>query len=195
MISKKIVIMLLTIILLLVFSGCTENVKKENSNDDDWLTDYSPVHSIGKGNDDFWIVYPDNHANSSESVTHLSWVNDSLKEGCVLFVVHKTGCEACQPQADRTIKLADDFNEHVVFYDFDLTLGGSIETNGYDSYLYDPDGPPGYLAFTCILTIINNSGTLEYAWHSWELDVKYSDMEEWLKDGIYYWNQNRGDLR
>lgn len=195
MISKKKIPILFTIIILLFLSGCQEKVKKENSNDDDWLTNYSPVHSIGSGNDDFWIVYPDNHANSSESVTHLSWVNDSLKEGCVLFVVHKTGCEACQPQADRTIELAEDFNEHVVFYDLDLTFGGSIEKKGYDSYLYDPDGPPGYLAFTGIITIINNSGTVEIAWHSWELDVKLSDMEEWLKDGIYYWHQNSGELR
>jgi hypothetical protein len=194
MIPKKILTLILTIIILLVLGGCTENAIKENS-DDDWLLDYSPIHSIGSRDDDFWIAYPTNHINSSESLTHLSWINDSLKEGCVLFVVHKTGCETCKPQADRTIELAKDFKDYIVFYDLDLTFGGSTEKKGYDSYLYDPDGPPGYLALTGIITIINNSGTVEYAWHSWEQDVKYSDMEEWLKDGIYYWYQNSGELR
>jgi hypothetical protein len=197
MIPKKPVSMLIIVVIILFLSGCTTSENKENSNNGngDWLSNYSPVHSIGSGKNDFWIVYPTSHTSSGQSVTHLSWVNDSLKEGCILFVVHKTGCVTCQPQADRTIRLAEDFNEHIVFYDFDLTLGGETEKNGIDSYLYDPVGPPEFLALTAILTLINNSGTIEYAWHSWELDVKYSEMEEWLKDGIYYWYQNIGELR
>jgi hypothetical protein len=195
MIQKSLYSILLIIILILSLSGCTSNKNQENSNDVDWLPSYSPLHSLGSGSNDFWIVYPTGHTNSSESVTHLSWVNDSLKEGCILFVVHKTDCETCKPQADRTKRLAENYNEYIVFYDLDLTFGGSIEKKGYDSYLYDPDGPPGFLALTGILTLINNSGTIEYAWHSWELDVKYSEMEEWLKDGIYYWHKNNGELK
>jgi hypothetical protein len=195
MTHKKQLVFFFAITISLFLSGCTTNNNKENTNNVDWLPNYSPVHSIGSGNDDFWLVYPSDHTNSSQSLIHLAWVNDSLKEGCVLFVVHKTGCEACTPQADRTIRLAENYNEYIVFYDLDLTLGGSTEQKGYDSYLYDPDGPPGYLALTGIFTIVNNSGTIEIVWHSWELDVKYSEMEEWLRDGIYYWNQNRGNLR
>jgi len=195
MFNKRPFVFLFTIIIILFLSGCTTTEKEDISNNGDWLSNYSPVHSIGSGKNDFWIVYPTGHINSSESVIHLSWVNDSLKEGCILLVVHKTDCKTCQPQADRTIRLAENFNEHIVFYDFDLTLGGSIEKNGLDSYLYDPEGPPKFLSLTVIITLINNSGTIEYAWHSWELDVKYRVMEEWLKDGIYYWYQNSGDLR
>ena len=195
MIHKKLILFFFAITISLFLSGCTTNNNQENSNNVDWLQNYSPVHFLGTGNDDFWIVYPTNHSNSSESVTHLSWVNDSLKEGCILFVVHKTGCVTCQPQADRTIRLAENFEEYIEFFDFDIALGGSVEKKGYDSYLYDPDGSPGLLALTGLLTLINNSGTIEYAWHSWEQDVKYSEMEEWLKDGIYYWYQNSGELR
>ena len=81
MTPKKIVIMLFTIILILTLSGCQEKVKKENSNDDDWLSDYFPVHSIGSGTDDFWIVYPDNHANSI-IVTRAKYFTG---RGCTIF--------------------------------------------------------------------------------------------------------------
>ena len=194
MTNKTLIAIFFTLAIFLFLSGCTTNNNQENTNNVDWLPNYSPIHNIGSGNDDFWIVYPNNHTNSSESVIHLSWVNDSLKQGCVFFVVHKTGCESCQPQADRAIKLANNYEEHIVFYDLDMTLGGSIEEKAYESYLYDPDGPPGIIALTGILTLIDNSGTIEYAWHSWEQDVKYSEMENWLKDGIYYWYQNSEDL-
>ena len=191
MISKEIWTAIFSIFIILLLSGCTTNEIKNNSNNEDWLTNYSPVHFLGNGSNDFWLDYPTSHTNSSQSFSHLSWIIDSLKEGCVLFVVHKTGCVSCQPQADRTIKLAENFEEHIIFYDLDMTLGGSIEQRAYDSYLYDPDGPPGYIALTGIFTFINNNGTIELGWHSWERDVDYNEMEEWLKDGIYYWNQNR----
>jgi hypothetical protein len=117
-----------------------------------------------------------------------------LKDGCVLFVVHKTGCVSCTPQADRTIRLAENYEEYIVFYDLDMPLGGSIEEKAYESYLYDPDGPPGIIALTGIFTIFNNSGKIVIGWHSWEQNVNYNEMEEWLRDGIYYWTQNSGEL-
>jgi hypothetical protein len=194
MIPKKIWAASLIIFISLLLSGCTTNeIKNNNSNDVDWLPNHLPVHSFGGNSNDFWIEYPENHIKSSESFTHLSWVNDSLEQGCMLFVVHKTGCVSCQPQADRVISLAESYKEHIVFHDLDITLGGLLEERAYDSYLYDPDGPPGYIALTGIFTLINNSGNIEFGWHSWERDVNYKVMEEWLKDGIYYWNQNKGE--
>jgi hypothetical protein len=191
---KKSCTIFLSIFLLLVLCGCTTNEIKKNSNNVDWLPNYSPVHSFGSENDDFWIEYPTNHPKGNQPISHLLWVNDSLEIGCVFFVTHKTGCVSCQPQADRAIKLAEKYEEHIVFYDLDMTLGGSIEKKAYDAYLYDPDGPPGYIALTGIFTLINNSGTIEYGWHSWEQDVNYNEMEEWLKDGIYYWYQNNEEI-
>ena len=91
-------------------------------------------------------------------------------------------------------QIAENFQEYIVFYDLDMTLGGSIRDRAYESYLYDPDGPPGYIALTGIFTLINNNGIIEFGWHSWERDVDYNEMEEWLKDGIYYWYQNSGEI-
>jgi hypothetical protein len=195
MLPKKIFAIFFSITISLFLSGCTSNNNQENTNNVDWLLDYSPVHPLGTEKDDFWIVYPTGHPNSSETPIHLPWIKDSLNEGCVLFVVHKTGCESCTPQAERTIRLAENYEEYIEFFDLDIPLGGSIEEKAYESYLYDPDGPTGIIALTGIITIFNNSGKIEYGWHSWEQDVTYSEMEGWLKDGIYYWLQNSGELR
>lgn len=197
---KKLLILLVLILIVMLLSGCTSNdtdTKDDDSKDDfddeNWLDTYSPIHSVGNGSNDFWINYPTNNPNSSQSVIHLSFVNDSLKEGCVLFVVHKTGCVACQPQADRVISLAEKYGDQVEFHDLDITLGGSIEQRAYDAYLYDPDGPPGYIALTGVFTLIENNGNIEYGWHSWEFDVDSSELETWIRDAIYYYNVNGED--
>lgn len=196
--KKKLLMEALCLFLILILSGCTENKtnneSNNGSNDDNWLIDYSPVHTIGSGNNDFWIEYPTDNPKSNQSISHLSWINDSLEEGCVLFVVHMTGCKSCQPQADRIIDLAEKYEEYLIFHDLDASLGGSIEQRAYDSYLYDPDGSPGIIALTGIFTLIENNGSINYAWHSWERDVDFAEMEKWVRDGIYYWQQNRGGL-
>ena len=189
---KKLLILLVLIIIVMFLSGCNSNStdNKDDFDNQNWLDTYSPIHSVGNGSNNFWINYPTENPNSSQSVSHLPFVNNSLKEGCVLFVVHKTGCEACQPQADRVISLANKYGEKVKFHDLDITLGGSVEQRAYDAYLYDPDGPPGYIALTGVFTLINNNGKIEYAWHSWEFDVDSSELETWIRDAIYYYHVN-----
>jgi len=200
-------------ILILLFSGCTENDSTDDSIDDNndstddssnggsnggpvnssWLDDYNPIHAVGTESNDFWINFPSFNPNSSQIVNHRSWVTDSIGEGCVLFVVHKTGCEACQPQADRVINLSERYKDYLVFLDLDITLGGSIEERAYDAYFYDADGPPGYIALTGIFTLVENNGDIEIGWHSWEKDVDYSELESWIKDAIYYYTINSED--
>lgn len=193
--QKKFLIAIFSIFIILLLSGCTTNDTNNDSYNEDWLVNYSPVHSVGNGIDDFWIDYPSINPNSGQSVTHLSWVNDSLEKGCMLFVVHITGCVSCQPQADRIINLAEKYKEHVVFHDLDSALGGSVEKRAYDAYLYDPDGSPGIIALTGVFTLIEQNGSIVYGWHSWEQDVDFKEMEEWVKDGIYYWYENSGRIK
>ena len=191
--QKKFLIAIFSIFIILLLSGCTTNDTNNDSNDEDWLVNYSPVHTVGNGIDDFWVDYPSLNPNSGQSVTHLSWVNDSLEKGCMLFVVHITGCVSCQPQADRIINLAEKYKEHVVFHDLDSALGGSVEKRAYNAYLYDPDGSPGIIALTGVFTLFEQNGSIVYGWHSWEQDVDFKEMEEWVKDGIYYWYENSGE--
>ena len=165
-----------------------------NSNGISWLNDYTPVHSVGTGDDDFWINYPPGNPSSGQSVDHLQWVLDSLEKNCVLFVVHITGCVGCQAQADRMIALAEKYSENVEFYDLDAVDSASeaLLEKAYGSYLYDPNGPPGYIALTGVFTYVKDNDELKIAWHSWEGDVSDSAMEDWVKDTIYYYHINSG---
>jgi hypothetical protein len=80
----------------------------------------------------------------------------------------------------------------VEFWDLDIPLGGDIEQKAYESYLYDPDGPPGYIALTGVFTYVEQDGETKIGWHSWEGDVADSDMEDWIRDAIYYYHVNSG---
>jgi hypothetical protein len=167
-------ILLLAILMIIIngislLSGCTDIQSNENTNEGPaWMNNYVPVHTLGEGSNDFWFTFPPDNPSDGLSVDHLDWVIYSLQEGCVLFVVHKTGCVSCQAQADRVIDLGDKFEGQLMFYDLDIPLGGDIEKKAYDSYLYDPDGPPGYIALTGIITLVKDDDEIKYGWHSWE---------------------------
>ena len=204
--KAKVSLLCVFVVFLTIFvSGCTTNDSGNNNsgnnviNPDDllWLNNYEAKRSTGTGENDFWIKYPDINPSSGQSVEHLPWILDSLEKGCVLFVVHKTGCVGCQAQADRVIAFAEKYGENVEFYDLDAVDGASedILDKAYSSYLYDPDGPPGYIALTGIFTLVKDNGEIKYGWHSWEGDVSDSDMEDWIKDGIYNYYLNSGGIK
>ncbi len=160
-----------------------------NQNTGAWLDDYTPVHSLGTGDNGFWIDHP-----IEGSITHPQWVIDSLQNGCVVFVVHRMYCTYCAPQADRVIALAEKYeHDNLVFYDLDIDQGGDLETKGYDSLRYDPNGDPHYIALTVIITLIEKDGNIEHAWHAWEGDMEESEIEDWMKDAMYYHHINSGD--
>jgi len=145
----------------------------------------APKHGVGSGAGDFWINYPSGHPQSGQPISHPQWVLNSLENSCVLLVIHRTGCYWCQAQADRVIELGNKYKDSLTFYDLDLELGGDVESKGYEAIAYDPDGDPHYIALTAIITSIDNNGSVEYIWHGWEGDMDKSDLEGWIKDGIY----------
>ncbi len=169
-----------------VFCGCTSN----NSNVPSWLNTYTPVHSVGSGANDFWVTFPDVNPNAGLSVNHTSWVLEALDNEAYVFVVHKTGCASCQPQADRITFLGNKYWEYLISNDLDLTLGGSIEQKGYEAFYYDPNDAESYIALTGIFTLVKDNGQIVYGWHSWEGDVPDTEMETWIKDAIYYYHVN-----
>ena len=192
--NKTILLPMILIVLVLMVAGCVDNNENSNNNSNTgtWLDDYSPVHGVGTGSDNFWIEFPSSSQYSGQAVNHLSWIPDSLESNCVVFVVHKTGCAGCADQAERAINLAERYDEMVEFWDLDIPLGGDIEQKAYDSYLYDPDGPPGYIALTGIYTFVEDDGEPKIGWHSWEGNVADSDMEGWIRDAIYYYHASGG---
>lgn len=193
--NKTIGIILTIIISVLLVAGCSQQVDtNENSNNENnkslaWIYDYTPVHSLGTGDNDFWVDHP-----IDGSVSHPQWVIDSLENNCVVFVVHKHTCASCDPQAQRVIALSKEYEESLYFYDLDLDLGGDIMEKGYDSLIYDPDGPPSYIALTGIITLIEDDAETDIVWHAWEGDMTESEIEDWIRDAIYYHDLYKGDL-
>lgn len=188
--SYRIAISLFFVASFVLLSGCTSDTSNNNSNGQSWMNNYTPVHSVGNGEDNFWTVYPDINPDAGQPVSHVTWLLHSLQEKSTVFVIHKTGCAACTPQAERIIALGEKYPNYITTYDLDLTLGGETEQKGYDTMIYDPDGPPSYIALTGIFTLVNVSGNVMYGWHSWEGDVPDAEMESWIKDCIYYYSVN-----
>jgi hypothetical protein len=195
----KIKILLLTLLIvgiLLFLSGCISNNTNENSDngsdDSNWLENYTPIHSVGTGSDDFWIEFPTGNDNFELPIEHFDWVTNPIDNNCVLFVVHRTGCLGCKEQGDLVISLAEKYNEDVEFHDIDAVSGATAEIQqmSNEAYLYDPNGAPGYIALTGVFTYIEDNGEIKIGWHSWELDVEDSVMESWIKDAIYYYDMN-----
>ena len=108
------------VVCFMLLSGCTNNNSNNNSNDN-----YTPIHSVGTGEDDFWINFPVGNPSVGQSVTHKTWITDDLKEKPVIFVCHRTGCGTCTPQADRVKALREIYGEDAVFYDLDDNYDGS----------------------------------------------------------------------
>ena len=189
---KTLLLTLLIVGILLFLSGCTRNNSDNGSDDSNWLDNYTPVHTVGTGSDDFWIEFPAGSDSYGQSFEHFDWILDYIDDNCVLFVVHRTGCAGCKEQGDLVISLAEKYSEDLVFHDIDVVYGASAEIQqmSNEAYLYDPNGAPGYIALTGVFTYVEDNGEIKIGWHSWELDVEDSVMESWIKDAIYYYNMN-----
>ncbi len=172
----------------------------ENSDNSDWLDDYTPVHSVSNGADDFWITYPDSNPQSGSEVDHLNWIVNDIKNKPVLFVVHITGCAGCHDQAERVIDFGKEYDEYVKFYDLDAVSNApaDITQKANEVYKYDPTGSPGYIALTGLYTYVKDNGEVKIGWHTWEapndMKVSNADLETWIKDAIYYHNINKEEI-
>ncbi len=156
-------------------------------------------HSVGNGTDNFWINFPVGSPSVGQSVSHLTWITEDLEEKPVVFVCHRTGCGPCTPQADRVKALRETYGEDAIFYDLDYPFEGygtateDILNKFYEAFYYDPNGGSQVIAFTGVFTLINDGGETKIGWHSWEGNVADADMENWIKDSIYYYHINSED--
>ena len=191
--SYGIAISLFIVASFVLLSGCTSD-NSNNSNGQSWMNNYTPVHSIGTGSDNFWINFPIGNPSAGQSVQHLIWITEDLEEKPVVFVCHRTGCASCTPQADRIKALRETYGEDAIFYDLDddyaRTATADILEKYYNAFYYDPNGEPNYIALTGVYTLIKDGGEVKIGWHSWEGNVADAEMETWIKDGIYYYNMN-----
>jgi hypothetical protein len=176
----------------------SQSVTDENNNqpepspqDNNWLDSYSPKYTIGSGDNNWWIYYPDIHPNKGENVAHLEWIKQDLNNKPVLFVIHRTGCISCQPQSEKSAEIGKKYQDDLIFYDLDVADGSSTYDKGMEAFMYDPDDAENYIALTGVFTKMkDNSGNKKIAWHSWEFDMDKSVLESWVKDAIYHYKLN-----
>ena len=161
---------------------------------EDWNS-YSPVYSLGSGEDDWWTAYPDQNANSGSSVEHPSWVLEALKEKPVLIMVHSSDCKPCLIQMPRIKEVANSFESDLKYYDV-LAEGSGFQKALDILDVYDPVGGVQYVPTTIFITLIKGSdGKVEVAWHS-AIDAMSEDqINGYAKDSIHYHKQNVADWR
>ncbi len=82
---KTLLLTLLIVGILLFLSGCTSNNSNNETNGSPWLENYTPVHIIGTGSDDFWIEFPTGSDNYGQPIQHFDWVTNNRDNNCVLL--------------------------------------------------------------------------------------------------------------
>jgi thiol-disulfide isomerase/thioredoxin len=156
---------------------------------EDWNS-YSPAHTLGSGNNDWWTAYPDQNANSGSAVDHPSWVLDALKGKPVLILVHSSNCVPCLTQIPRIKKALESYGSNLSYYDV-LAEDGSLRKAMDILDIYNPTGGAQYVPTTIFVTLIKGAdGNVEVAWHS-QLDaMSEEEIDSFVKDSIYYYKQN-----
>lgn len=156
---------------------------------EDWNS-YSPAHNLGSGDNDWWTAYPDQNENSGSTVDHPTWVQDALKEKPVLILVHSSNCVPCLTQIPRIKSALESYGSNLSYYDV-LAEDGSLRKAMDILDIYNPMGGAQYVPTTIFVTLIKGpDGKVEVAWHS-QLDaMSKEEIDSYIKDSIYYYNQN-----
>ena len=157
---------------------------------EDW-NNYTPSHSIGTGDADWWTVYPDQHESAGFDDDHPSWVLDALKEKPLLIFIHSSNCKPCLIQIPRITAAVENFGEDIGYYDI-LAEGSTYEKANKTLDYYGPfGGEMKYVPTTIFVTVAEDQdGVVDVAWHS-QIDVMSQDeIESYVKDSIYYHNQS-----
>jgi thiol-disulfide isomerase/thioredoxin len=161
---------------------------------EDWNS-YSPVHSLGSGENDWWTSYPDQNAKSGSKVEHPTWILDTLKEKPVLVLIHSSNCKPCLIQIPRIENAANTFAGDLKYYDI------LAEGNGFREAIdildvYDPVGGKQYVPTTIFITLIKGpDGNVNVGWHSMIDAMSEDQINAYTKDSIYYHKQNVADWR
>ncbi|MDM7940686.1 MAG: thioredoxin family protein [Methanothrix sp.] len=160
----------------------------------DWSS-YQPAHALGLDDDDWWIVYPSQHAGSGTSVDHPSWVTDALKKKPVIILVHSSTCKPCVEQMENLKEPLATFGSDLDYYDI-LGEGSGLEKATEVLSVYNPTGGMLYVPTTIFITLIKGpDGEVQVAWHSQVDAMSVDQINAYIKDSIYYYQQNGAEWR
>ncbi len=153
------------------------------------LDKYDPEHSNGSGMGDWWINHPNQSAKAGSAVEHPDWVLDALKEKPVLIMDHTTDCSSCKIQEKNIEEVTPDFDKDIAYYD--LLADGKDKRAFEILNAYSPTGKEQFVPTTVFITLIKDTdGKVKVAWHSEIDDMTKEQLNEYLKDAVYYYRQN-----
>jgi len=181
-------------LLLLILAALTSPALMGFALSEDWSS-YQPVHTLGLDEDDWWTVYPSQHAISGTSVDHPGWVMDALKKKPVLILVHSSTCKPCAEQIENLKQPLATFGSDLDYYDI-LGEGSNLEKATDILSVYDPTGGMLYVPTTIFITLIKGpDGAVKVAWHSQIDAMSVDQINAYIKDSIYYHQQNADKWR
>jgi hypothetical protein len=161
---------------------------------EDW-SGYQPAHTLGSGENDWWSTYPAQHADAGKAVEHPSFVLEALKEKPVLILVHSSTCKSCAAQIANLDGVLKNYGNNLT-YDNVLGEGSSLEKAVGILDVYDPTGGAQYVPTTIFVTLIKGpDGKVQVAWHSQIDAMNVGQIEDYIKDSIYYYKQNAANWR
>lgn len=181
-------------LLSLVLAAMTSQALVGFALSEDW-SGYRPVHNLGLEDDDWWTAYPSQHAFSGTSVAHPSWVMDALKKKPVVILVHSSTCKPCAEQMDNLKEPLATFGSYLDYYDVPGE-GSNLEKATEILSVYDPTGGMLYVPTTIFITLIKGpDGAVQVAWHSQIDAMSVDQINAYIKDAIYYHQQNAAKWR
>ncbi len=155
-------------------------------------TESDAEYSVGSRDDDWWVSYPDQHADAGAEVDHPRWVLDALEDKPVIILEHIKNCKDCTKQESDIDQVLEDLGSNVTYCNI-MADGGDERARGlYD--VYNSNGGICYAPLTIVLTLVrDDDGNVVVGWHS----VKKASGENWvrsyLEDAIGYHEENSGD--
>lgn len=176
---------------LLVLAALAISTLANAALSEDWNS-YSPAHTLGSGDNDWWGAYPDQNTDSGMTVEHLPWIEDALQEKPVLILIHSSDCKPCLVQVPRINNALKSYGLNISYYDI-IAEGKGLQKAMGILDVYNPAGgdEQQYVPTTIFVTLIEGSdGEVDVAWHS-QTDIMSDDeINSYTKDAIYYYNQN-----
>ena len=147
-------------------------------------------YSVGSEDDDWWIVYPDQHLNTGSEVNHPSWILSALEDTPILILDHSQGrCKACIDQENDVNSVLEDLGGEITYHNL---ISGSGDQAADELFgIYDPNGGKSYIPLTIVVTLIqDDDGDVQVGWHSFETPTGEDRIRTYVEDAINYHEEN-----
>jgi len=155
---------------------------------EDWQN-YKPAHSLGSASTDWWTAYPDQSKKHGSAVEHPKWILESLNEKPVIVFLHQEECEGCKDQKANIDAVMEMYPQSMILFD--------IMADWKDPRFIDFNKAyePNFVPTTIFLTRARGAdGKAMAIWHSEEDAMRQDQVQSFVKDAIYYYQENASQI-